>query len=182
MKITALMLVAGLSALHPAFADTVPQTPAGWLAQMSDFRGNTLPARAPENFIGFLNAATEPEFHQQRLGNMSEPAYWGRATDTMASPGMVGNLAAVATPQTVVAWMQAMMDPRFYEAVGTVLGDQGKWMRWSMASMAPASYQPFVKPFDPAVQARWQTEMQSPANWQALFNPVAVSPLVEPAR
>lgn len=181
MKTTPFFLVAGLLAAHSVFADTVPQTPAGWLAQMSDFRGNTLPARAPENFVGFLNAATEPEFQQLRLGNMTEPAFWGRATDTMASPGLAGNIAAVATPQTAFAWMQAMMDPRFYEAVGTVLGDQGKWMRWSMASMAPASYQPFTKPFDPAVQARWQAELQSPANWQALFDPMTASPLTTPA-
>lgn len=178
MKTATRVLVATLSAAaHPALADAVPQTPSGWLAHMGDFRANTLPARSPENFIGFLHAATEPEFHQQRLGNMTEPAYWGRATDTMASPGFVGNLAAVATPQTAFTWAQAMMDPRFYEALGTVLGDQGKWMRWSMAGLAPASYQPFAKPFDPQLHARWQTELQSPANWQAMFNPMASSPL-----
>lgn len=139
---------------------------------MGDFSANTLPARAPENFVGFLHAVTEPEFHQQRLGNLTEPAYWGRATDTMASPGMVANMAAVATPQTAFAWMQAMMDPRFYEAVGTVLGDQGKWMRWSFATLAPASYQPFAKPFDPQLHARWQ----------AMINPMVASPLARSAQ
>lgn len=169
-----------LLASFPATAEPVPTTPAGWLAQMGDFTGNTLPARSPENFVGFLYAATEPEFHQQRFGNLTEPAYWGKASDTMANPGMVSNMTAVATPQTMMAWAQAMMDPRFHEAVGTVLGDQNKWMRWSMASMAPASYQPFAKPFDPAVQARWQTEVKTPANWQAMFNPMAASPLAQP--
>ena len=177
MKPTILMLVATAAFTASALADTVPQTTSGWLAQMGDFTGNSLPARSPENFVGFLNAATEPDFHQQRLGNMSEPAYWGRATDTMASPGMIGNMTALATPQTAFAWAQAMMDPRFYEAVGTVMGDQGKWARWSMASLSPASYQPFFKPFDPQLQGRWQAETQTPANWMAFFNPVAVSPL-----
>lgn len=177
MFATRFLLAAGLVAGQSVLADTVPQTPAAWLAQMGDFRGNTLPMRAPENFVGFLNAATEPEFQQLRLNNMTEPVFWGRATDTMASPGLVGNVAAAANPQTAYAWMQAMMDPRFYEAVGSVLGDQGKWMRWGAASLTPASYQPFAKPFDPAVQARWQAELQSPANWQALLNPLAPSPL-----
>ncbi|MCA1926772.1 MAG: hypothetical protein LDL16_10925 [Thiobacillus sp.] len=177
MKPAVLLLAATAVFATGAVAETVPQTPLGWLAQMGDFRGNTLPVRAPENFIGFLHAATEPDFHQQRMVNMSEPAYWGRATDSMFSPGMIGNLTAVATPQTAFAWAQAMMDPRFYEALGTVMGDPGKWTRWSMASMAPASYQPFFKPFDPQLQARWQTEMQSPANWMAFFNPLAASPL-----
>lgn len=179
MKTTAFIVTAALGITSAVHAEPVPQTPAGWLATMGDFSANTLPARSPENFVGFLYAATEPEFHQQRLGNLTEPAYWGRATDTMASPGMVGNMAAVAAPQTAMAWAQAMMDPRFYEAIATVLGDQGKWMRWGIASMAPASYQPFAKPFDPALHARWQTELRSPANWQAMINPVAASPLAK---
>jgi hypothetical protein len=170
-------LVAAVLSTVPAHADPVPQTTTGWLAQMGDFGANTLPARSPENFVGFLNAATEPDFHQQRFSNMSEPAYWGRTTDTMASPGMINNMAALATPQTAFAWAQAMMDPRFFEAVATVMGDQGKWARWSMASMSPASYQPFFKPFDPQLQARWQTETQSAGNWMAFFNPLAASPL-----
>ncbi len=177
MKASFLLLAVMAAHATAASADTVPQSPTEWLARMGDFGNNTLPARAPENFVGFLHAATEPEFHQQRLGNMSEPAYWGRTTDTLASPGLISNLAAATTPQTALAWAQAMMDPRFYEAVGTVMGDPGKWARWSMASTSPASYQPFFKPFDPAVQARWQTETQSPANWMAFFNPMAASPL-----
>ena len=177
MKPTILMLAAATVFAGSVHAETVPQTPTGWLAQMGDFGANTLPARSPENFVGFINAATEPEFHQQRFGNMSEPAYWGRTTDTMMSPGLISNMTAMATPQTAFAWAQAMMDPRFYEAMATVMGDQGKWARWSMASLSPASYQPFFKPFDPQVQARWQTETQSPANWMAFFNPVAASPL-----
>jgi hypothetical protein len=177
------IILSGSLLLAPfaAAAEAAPTAPAGWLAQMGDFSGNTLPARSPENFVGFLHAATEPEFHQRRLGNLSEPAHWGKATDTMTSPGMVGNMAAVGTPQTAMQWAQAMTDPRFYEAVGTVLGDQNKWMRWSMASMEPASYQPFAKPFDPALQARWQAEMQSPENWHAMLNPIAASPLAKPA-
>lgn len=157
-----------LSSATAAFAGPVPATPAGWLAVMGDFSANTLPARAPENFVGLLHAVTEPEFHQQRFGNLSEPAYWNKATGTLFSPAIVGNLSAAATPQAAMAWMQAMMDPRFYEAIGTVLGDPNKWARWGIASMAPASYQPFAKPFDPALQARWQNQMQSPAQWQAL--------------
>lgn len=148
-----------------AQAAPVPDTTAGWLARMGDFSENTLPARAPENFVGFLHAATEPAFHQARFSNLSEPAWWNTATHTMASPGVVGNLGAVANPQTAMAWMQAMMDPRFYAAVATVLGDPAKWARWSMASTAPESYQPFAKPFDPALQARWQAQMQAPAAW-----------------
>jgi hypothetical protein len=172
------LLLASLAAA----AEPVPATPAGWLAQMGDFTGNTLPVRSPENFVGFLYAATEPEFHQRRLGNLSEPAYWGKATDTVTSPGMVGNMAAVGTPQTATHWAQAMMDPRFYEAVATVLGDQNKWTRWSSASMEPASYQPFAKPFDPALQARWQTEMQSTDNWRAMLDPMTASPLARPVQ
>lgn len=177
MKPSTLLLA--ILAVHTAVAsaDTVPQSPSGWVALMGDFGSNTLAFRAPENFVGLLHAATEPEFHQQRLGNMSEPAYWGRTTDTLASPALIANMAAVATPQTAFAWGQAMMDPRFYEAMGTVMGDQGKWARWRMASLSPTSYQPFFKPFDPALQARWQTETQRPANWMAFFNPMATSPL-----
>ncbi|MCA1979179.1 MAG: hypothetical protein LDL19_08065 [Thiobacillus sp.] len=181
MKFATFCLVAGLIPAVPAVADNVPPSPAAWAAQMGDFSANSLPARSPEHFVGFLNAGTEPEFHQQRLNNLSEPAYWGRATDTLASPGFVGNMAAVATPQTAFAWAQAMMDPRFYEAMASVLGDPAKWARWSQASLSPASYQPFAKPFDPALQARWQSQMQSPANWQAMFNPIVASPLARPA-
>lgn len=181
MKSVTCFLVVSLASM-PALADSIPQTPAGWVARMGDFSANSLPVRSPENFVGFLHAATEPEFHQQRLGNLSEPTYWGRATDTLASPGFVGNWIPVASPQTAFAWAQAMMDPRFYEAMGSVLGDPAKWTRWSMASMAPASYQPFAKPFDPALHARWRTAMLSPANWQAMFNPTVASPLGKPAQ
>lgn len=163
-----------------ALADPVPQTASGWLAQMGDFGNNTLPVRSPENFIGFIHAATEPGFHQQRFGNLSEPAHWGKTFDTLASPGLVSNIAAATQPHIAASWAQAMMDPRFYEALVTVLGDPGKWMRWGEASLSPASYQPFAKPFDPALAARWQTELQSPANWQAMFNPAVVSPLTRP--
>lgn len=174
-------LALGLSAITlPAAADTIPTTPAGWLAQMGDFTANSLPARAPENFVGFLDAATEPAFHTQRFSNLSEPAYWGKATDTLANPGVVNNMAAVAAPQTIADWTQAMTDPRFYQAVATVIGNPEKWARWREASLSPASYQPFFKPLDPALQARWQTEMQTPANWQAFFNPFAARPLNSP--
>lgn len=165
MKSTHLIAGLLLSASPLSHAATVPDTTAGWLAQMGDFSDNTLAVRSPENFVGFLHAATEPAFHQSRFANLSEPAWWNRATTTMVNPGIAANLTAVATPQTAMAWMQAMMDPRFYEAVATVLGDQGKWMRWSMATTAPESYQPFAKPFDPALQARWQAQMQAPSGW-----------------
>lgn len=175
-KLAALPLTASLLLAAAVQADPVPQTPADWLARMGDFSANTLPLRSPENFVGFLHAATEPEFHQQRFDNLSEPAYWARTTGTLTSPAMPGNFTALATPQTAWAWAQAMMDPRFYEAMATVLGDQGKWMRWGAASLSPASYQPFFKPFDPQLQARWQAEAQTAANGMTHFNPPALSP------
>ena len=175
-KLAASPLIATMLLAPALQADPVPQTPTDWLTQMGDFSANTLPLRSPENFLGFLHAATEPVFHQQRFDNLSEPAYWTRATDTFTSPAMPGNFTALATPQTAWAWAQAMMDPRFYEAMGTVLGDQGKWMRWGAASLSPASYQPFFKPFDPQLQARWQAEVQTSANAIAHFNPLALSP------
>lgn len=176
-KLAAFPLIATMLMAPAVQADPVPQTPTDWLTQMGDFSANTLPLRSPENFLGFLYAATEPAFHQQRFDNLSEPAYWTRATDTFTSPAMPGNFTALATPQTAWAWAQAMVDPRFYEAMATVLGDQGKWMRWGAASLSPASYQPFFKPFDPQWQARWQAEAQTSANAMAHFNPLALSPV-----
>lgn len=153
-------------------AEPLPATPAQWLARMGDFTANSLPARHPANFVGFLDAATTPEFHRQRMANLSEPAYWGKTADTLLSPGFMANLGEAAQPATAVAWLQAMADPRFYEALATVLANPAKWAQWGMAGLDPASYAVFMKPLDPNVQARWVQETASPANWFASFNPV----------
>ena len=165
-----------------AHAEINPVTPAEWLQQMSDFSGNTRPLRSPGNFVSFVNAVSDPEFHQRRFGNLSEPAFWGKASDTMFSPGFVDNLSGLAQPQVAMQWGQAMFDPRFYEAIGVVLGDRNKWLRWSMAGLQRESYQPFAKPLDPALHARWQSELQSPANWTAVIDPLQPSPLRQPVR
>lgn len=180
---SALILAATLGVFGTAaHAEINPTTPAQWLQQMSDFTGNTRAVRTPENFVSFVNAVSDPDFHQRRFGNLSEPAFWGRASDTMLSTGLIENLSSLAQPQVAAQWGQAIMDPRFYEAIGVVLSDRNKWIRWSMASLQRESYLPFAKPFDPALHTRWQNELQSPANWAAIIDPLQPSPLRQPAR
>ncbi|MCU0811971.1 MAG: hypothetical protein MUE59_13230 [Thiobacillaceae bacterium] len=182
MKST-VILAATLGVLGAAtHAESNPTTPAQWLQQMSDFNGNTRPVRTPEDFISFMNAVSDPDFHQRRFGNLSEPAFWGRASDTMFSAGFIENVSSLAQPQVAAAWGQAIFDPRFYEAMGVVLCDRNKWMRWSMAGLQRESYLPFAKPFGPAQHTRWQNELQLPAKWAAIIDPLQPSPLRQPAR
>jgi hypothetical protein len=55
-------------------------------------------------------------------------------------------------------------------------------MRWSMAGLQRESYLPFAKPFGPAQHTRWQNELQLPAKWAAIIDPLQPSPLRQPAR
>jgi hypothetical protein len=129
---------------------------------MSDFSQNSLPARDPKAFLGFMNAVTEPSFHVKRLDKVTEPALWGKVMSTAGSPGAVENMQELATPQTPVNWMNAMMDPQFYQAMLAILSDPGKQARWAEMPMDPASYQPVEKFASPEIYNRWETVAAQP--------------------
>jgi hypothetical protein len=153
-------LAPGLFALAASASAAQPDTPQAWLDYMGDFRQNSLPMQDPQAFLSLMNAASEPEFHQRRFSLISEPAYWARTTSTAATPEMMQNFARVMSPEVAARWMQAMMDPRFYQVMMTQFSDPQKWMRWSQATTQPASYAPFFKPMDPAYYQRWQQSLQ----------------------
>lgn len=160
-------------------ANEVLSTSAEWLARMSDFSQNTLPARDPKAFLGLLNAITEPSLHRTRIDKVTEPQLWKQIIRTATSEGAVTNLQSLLTPQIPINWMAAMTNPQFYEAAATILTDPGKQMRWMMAAMDPDYYGTFGKFASPALYARWGQSAVSPltARDETNIRPVEAEPV-----
>jgi hypothetical protein len=117
--------------------EIMPKTHQEWVVYLSDFTRNAEMMSDPKKFVAAMNAISEPGFFAIAMKSMMDPNLYARSMASAMDSRAYANYARMMDPITMMAWMQALADPQFLNAMATMLSDQGKIMRWMMTPMDP---------------------------------------------
>jgi hypothetical protein len=160
---------AGVDAAAPA---TMPKTHQEWVIYLSDFTRNAEMMSDPKKFVAAMNAVSEPAFLAIAARATMDPNLYARSMASAMDPRAYGNYARLMDPMTMMAWMQAMADPQFLNALATVLSDQGKIMRWMMMPMDPNVTTMALGMMNPNTYVPMATAPVNPNLWGAAMAPM----------
>lgn len=174
----------------PASADGMPSSHQEWVAHLSDFTNNANMMADPKKFVAVVNAISEPAFLAVAMKSAMDPNLYARSMASAMDPKAYGNYAKLMDPMTSMAWMQAMLDPQFFNALVTLLSNPNKAIRWvsspidpNVTSMAlgmlnPNTYMPMatapmnqnlwgtaMMPMNPGLYPAWGNTMVSPQSY-----------------
>lgn len=115
--------------------DSVPGTPAEWLARMIDPTRHGLVVKHPELLAEWLDAVTEPRFMTALATVAMNPETYPMTMSRLADPATARNWSEIANPEVFRRWMAVGMDPRHYQAVFQRMLDPKKYLRWAGAGL-----------------------------------------------
>jgi hypothetical protein len=120
-----------------ATPDGMPRTHQEWVAYLSDFTHNAEMMSDPRKFVAAMNEISEPAFLATAMISMMNPNLYARSMASAMDPRAYGNYAKIVDPMTLMTWMQAALDPQFFNAMVQTLSDPNKVMRWVSAPIDP---------------------------------------------
>ncbi len=178
--------------------DGMPKTHMEWVVYLSDFTHNAEMMADPKKFAAAMNAISEPGFVATAVTAIMNPNLYARSMASAMDPRAYGNYAKIADPMTLMTWMQAALDPQFFNAMVQLLSDPNKVMRWvsaptdpnvtamALGMLNPNSYVPMatapvnpnlwnsaMMPMNPNMYPGWANSMASPQSygptWGSMF-------------
>jgi hypothetical protein len=169
----ALFLTTGVSqANQPAPADAMPNTPEEWVAYLSDFTRNAEMLVDPKKFVAAMNQLSEPAFLAAALSAMNDPDLYAKSMASAMDPKSYANYAKLMDPATFTAWMQAMLNPQFANAMFAVVSDPNKVMRWMAAPMDPKVTSTALNLLNPASYGNLATAPANPTYVNTMMAPL----------
>jgi len=108
--------------------DGMPRTHQEWVAYLSDFTHNAELMSDPKKFVAAMNAISEPGFLAVAMTSVMNPNLYARSMASAMDPRAYGNYARIVDPMTLMSWMQAALDPQFFNAMVQLLSDPNKVM------------------------------------------------------
>lgn len=132
------------------------------LAQLALAAG--LPARASDE-TAQAGAGLDRHTHQPSPGAPLSPGSWLYRLMQAARKGQ-----AMRHTHEIMAWLDALSEPRYMTALGTVTLDAGLGAHQRVMSLNPSAVHNWSEFTDPALYLRWRAEGANPGISRAIFN------------
>jgi len=181
--------------------DGMPRTHQEWVVYLSDFTHNAEMMSDPKKFVAAMSAVSEPAFLATAMLSTMNPNLYARSMASAMDPRAYGNYARLMDPMTLMAWMQAALDPQFFNAIVQMLSDPNKVMRWvsaptdpnvtamALGMLNPNTYVPMAAapvnpnlwgtamvPMNPSLYAGWGNAVVSPQSYGPTWGSVFATP------
>jgi hypothetical protein len=132
-----------------------------WADRCTNFTTTTWAFKAPENFLKWLDAYSDPAIYVEYARRSMDPDYALRSAETLLDAGTVRNFLEWGDPAIPEKWVKALAQPDFYTQMNALLFDPGRMMRWAMLPTNPKVWQVATTALNPETWAKW---LALPAN------------------
>ena len=175
-----LLLCATLGGAHAATpaAEFAPAAAApsarvlGMADRCTDFTTNGWAFKSPRNFLQWLDVFSVPDIYLEFARRAMDPRQGVRTLNSLLEPGTPRNYLEWTNPEIYTEWLRALFEPEFQQAVGGILFDPDRLMRWVALPTDPRPWELLATALDPITLGNWLTAPNEPEA-QALFEKAA---------
>ncbi len=135
----------------------------------------------PAKFMELMALMSNPQTTSNMMECGLDTNQWNEIIANMTNPAkMMNAMVQFMNPQMYVNWMNASMNPAFYQSMNGFM-NPALYMQWMTASMNPQFYAPMYKTMDPKWQQEATAWMMDSSNFQQIFDNMFKAPVIAEA-
>lgn len=159
-----LLLCATLASAHAAppprsapvsGGEAPPARVLGMADRCTDFTTNGWAFKSPRNFLQWLDVFSTPDIHLEFARRAMDPRQAVRTMTSLIDPGTPRNYLEWTNPEIYTEWLRSAFDPEFQQAVGSLLFDPDRILRWAALPGDPRAWNLLASAFDPITLGNW---------------------------